>query len=61
VVLPVRSEETCSVIHPAGRERACVAASGIQVGKDGFRPVARGQAAGTLSALLTVDPLKQDV
>jgi hypothetical protein len=43
------------------RESVWCAAPGFQVGKDGAFLAACGQAPGTISALLTVDPLKKDV
>jgi hypothetical protein len=43
------------------RESVWSAASGFQVGKDRAFLAACGQTAGTISALLTVDPLKKDV
>jgi hypothetical protein len=59
-VVPL-SEEARSVLHPMVRESVWCAASGFQVGKDGAFLAACGQAPGTISALLTVDPLKEDV
>jgi hypothetical protein len=55
------SEEARSVLHPMVRESVWCAAPGFQVGKDGAFLAACGQAPGTISALLTLDPLKKDV
>jgi hypothetical protein len=55
------SEEVRSVIHPMAREFVWRAASGFHVGKDGAFLAACGQAARTVSALLAVDPLKEDI
>jgi hypothetical protein len=55
------SEEARSVFHPMMRESVWRAASRFQVGKDGAFLAACGQAPGTISALLAVDPLKKDV
>lgn len=56
-----RSEEASSVIYRSVRERLWRTVSGFQIGEDGTFLAAGGQPAGTLSVLLTVDPLKQDI
>jgi hypothetical protein len=43
------------------RSRVWDVASGFQIGKDVAYLLPRGRAAGTFSALFSIDPLKEDV